>query len=267
MQHRMQWKPIRVSLTHAVLVAVCSEWKWRKLAHTGGCPDFCRRLMAAIVPPIVCLFQELWHTVLSENLHFMFWGSWQAGWQVLAVRTPCHPVCPPLKLMLLHFISVFHSCPFSEPHSSVSIPLLYATAAMTYVVKAILVCVFMFKHPPVCEQYCEGLLCVSPRRGSPVCVSRYRMTLMCQLYLEEWTESWWTTVTHIHTHRKPPQGSPYDHCTAPTHTPDIFPRSTSIGFHFMAVAWHCHETRRPWKSFCPNTFVLYTVYVHMCTCL
>ncbi len=54
--------------------------------------------MAAIVPPIVCLFQELWHTVLSENLHFIFGGSWQVGWQVLAVGRPRHPVGPPLKL-------------------------------------------------------------------------------------------------------------------------------------------------------------------------
>ncbi len=83
---------------------------------------------------------------------------------------------------------------------------------MTYVVKAISACVCMFRHPSVCVlppvgllcmcvwQYSEGLLCVSPSRGTPVCVSRYRVTLMCQLCLEEWTESWWTTVTQTHTH-------------------------------------------------------------------
>lgn len=50
----------------------------------------------------------------------------------------------------------------------------------------------------VCESYVEGLLYASPSWGSTVCVSRYNTTLMCQLCLEEWTENWWSTMTHPH---------------------------------------------------------------------
>lgn len=48
----------------------------------------------------------------------------------------------------------------------------------------------------LCTSDTKGLLYASPLRGSPVCVSRYNVTPMCQLCLEEWTENWWTTMTH-----------------------------------------------------------------------
>lgn len=50
----------------------------------------------------------------------------------------------------------------------------------------------------VCGWYVEGLLYASPSWGSTVCVPRYVMTLMCQLCLEEWTENWWSAMTHRH---------------------------------------------------------------------
>lgn len=146
----------------------------------------------------------------------------------------------PLKLNLT--LSAFSIRASSVNQASLSQSLrFFATAAMTYIVKAILMrvcvcvfiyassCVFLPSGSPVhiCARYSEGLcVCACPSWGSPVCVSRYRATLMCQLCLEEWTESWWTTMTHthIHSHRKPPQAPPtlWSLYTPIPHTPLTF---------------------------------------------
>ena len=76
------------------------------------------------------------------------------------------------------------------------------------------VCVHLFLLPDsfpvhVCERFSEDLLCTSPSQGSPVGISRYRVTLMCQFCLKEWMKCWWNTVTHPPTHPlTPTQNSP-----------------------------------------------------------
>lgn len=124
----------------------------------------------------------------------------------------------------------------------------------------------------VCVCSCPlGLLCVFenvllkiscvhiPRRALQ-CVSRYRVTLMCQICLKRahWSAGGPLWLSPSHTCRKLPQGPPYDHCTPHTHTADIFPQSSSIVFLFRSVAWHSYKTCRAHQSFSPKC---------MCICI
>lgn len=85
---------------------------------------------------------------------------------------------PKAHLFNLDFSSVFHWCPFSEPHSSVSVPLSYATAAMTYAAKAISVCACAVRFPPsespvhVCVNSVVKASCMRVPWGALQCVSR-----------------------------------------------------------------------------------------------
>lgn len=83
---------------------------------------FLREPGTPLFPPVVGLFRGgLRHAVLDENEHFIFGSRPDVA---LAVSTP--PLwrsVPEAQLLSLDFISDFHSCPFSEPHSSVSLGL------------------------------------------------------------------------------------------------------------------------------------------------
>lgn len=142
-----------LSVTHSRCSCCCVLWvemkeigshKWMSRfqweADGCHCPSYCLSASGEVA------------NCAQWKLAFYFWelagglvgpGSWHT--------LPPHRSAPEAHFLSLDFISVFHSCPFSYPYSSVSIPLLYATAALTYVVKAILVCVCVciLKHPSV----------------------------------------------------------------------------------------------------------------------
>lgn len=157
MQRSVQWSQFKCpSLTLFLLLCALSGNKWNRLTQVDVQTSEGSLLL------FVC-FRSC-GPLCSVKMYICISGSWQVGWQVLAAGTPPPPCrsAPEALLLSLDFISVFHSWPLSEPHSRVVIALLYATAAMTYVVKANLVCVF--KHPPQCVCVCVlppvSLLCM-----------------------------------------------------------------------------------------------------------
>ena len=99
------------------------------------------RLSAAIVPPIVCLFQGMLQTVLSENLYFIF-GSWHV--------LPPRRSAPEAQLLSCDLITVIHLFSFMQ--------LLQCSNGHF----GMCVCVCVFKHLPVCVFVLPpvGLLCV-----------------------------------------------------------------------------------------------------------
>lgn len=203
-----------VSLTHAALVAVCTEVEvW---IPAGAC--------LLLGPP--------WADPLQ------LWGF-----------------AP--KARLLNLDSVFRWCPSSEPTLSWSLRL--TQLLLRPMQWRPFWCVRVQRLSPtagllctcVCEQCSKGLLYASPLRGSPVCVSRCNVTPMCQLCLEEWTENWWTTMTHTlslsltHTHTQ----NLLRVLPMITHTHSWhFSLKRIYRLPMYGCTWHCHVTHRPCKS-------------------
>ena len=71
--------------------------------------------------------------------------------------------------------------------------------------------------------------------------------------------------SHTHTKRKPPQGSPYDHCTPPTHSWHF---SSKHIYRFpihdcsMTLSWNPQALQK-----CLSYVIVLTVYVHTLCCV
>lgn len=147
---------VNLSVTHSSCCSCCVLWVEMKKTGSHGWMSTFLREAGGCCCPSYCL------PVLGLAAHcaqwkFTFYFEELAG--VLSAGTSCHPVGPPLKLISsVLTLSSSSICGLSLNHSSVSILLFYVTAALTHIVKAILVCVCL--SILYCVFFLVGLQCV-----------------------------------------------------------------------------------------------------------